>query len=278
MDVLNLLKFFVPIMTGFASTIQMHMGYYNLLLRCLFLRKRNRGRLISSKNLILRRKMRKHTPRKFWIRPERTNSWWQNLRNGKTVGNEWRENFRMTKPTFDKLCDLVAPFISSQITNMRQPLSVQTQLALNLYYLSDGGRMRKTANAFGCGLCVIPLANLFITLCYKLRPDFRKTDNTDRQKSFSANAEVWWLRYLIFGGKLLRSGFKTIGIAEEAERCVFVWTESKSENGVVWTEWKTHTVLPLESGVRWKRYRVNKAYVSAWKFLSLAICATEVDF
>ena len=33
---------------------------------------------------------------------------------------------------------------------MRKPISVQKKVAVTLYYLSDGGRMRKTAtNAFG---------------------------------------------------------------------------------------------------------------------------------
>ena len=32
---------------------------------------------------------------------------------------------------------------------MRKPIDVGTQVALTLYYLSDEGRMRKTANAFG---------------------------------------------------------------------------------------------------------------------------------
>ena len=32
---------------------------------------------------------------------------------------------------------------------MRRPISVETQVAVTLYYLSDEGRSRKLANAFG---------------------------------------------------------------------------------------------------------------------------------
>ena len=35
---------------------------------------------------------------------------------------------------------------------MRIPMSPEKQLALTLYYLFDEGRMRKTANAFGCAV------------------------------------------------------------------------------------------------------------------------------
>ena len=32
---------------------------------------------------------------------------------------------------------------------MRSPIDVERQIAVTLYYLSDEGRLRKTANAFG---------------------------------------------------------------------------------------------------------------------------------
>ena len=34
---------------------------------------------------------------------------------------------------------------------MREPISPETQVAATLYYLSDAGCMRKTANSFGIG-------------------------------------------------------------------------------------------------------------------------------
>ena len=58
----------------------------------------------------------------------------------------WKENFRMDKDNFYKLCGELRPFIERKVTNMRLPVSVETQVALTLYYLSDEGRLRKTAN------------------------------------------------------------------------------------------------------------------------------------
>ena len=37
----------------------------------------------------------------------------------------------------------------------RTPVPVEKQIAITLYYLSDGGRMKKTANVFGIGLCTV---------------------------------------------------------------------------------------------------------------------------
>ena len=48
-----------------------------------------------------------------------------------------------------KLCDEFRPHVQRLATNMRSPVEVERQVALTLYYLSDEGRLRKTANAFG---------------------------------------------------------------------------------------------------------------------------------
>ena len=55
----------------------------------------------------------------------------------------------MHKENFLKLCSEVQPFITKQVTNMREPVEVERQVVAMLYYLSDQGWLRKTANSFG---------------------------------------------------------------------------------------------------------------------------------
>ena len=55
----------------------------------------------------------------------------------------------MTKSSFLKLCEELRPHIQRKLTHMRTPIEVERQVAATLYYLSDEGRLRKTANAFG---------------------------------------------------------------------------------------------------------------------------------
>ena len=62
---------------------------------------------------------------------------------------EYKENFCMCKANFQKLCSQLRPFITQHKTNMRAPIDVETQVTVYLYYISDEGRLRKTANAFG---------------------------------------------------------------------------------------------------------------------------------
>lgn len=65
------------------------------------------------------------------------------------VDEEWKENFRMSKRSFFKLRDELLPYTKKKTTIMRSPIDVEKQLGITLYYLSDEGRLRKTANAFG---------------------------------------------------------------------------------------------------------------------------------
>ena len=66
-----------------------------------------------------------------------------------TVASEWKENFRMSRPAFMELCEDLRPLLKRKSTRMRRPISVETKMALTLYYLSDEGRYRKVGNAFG---------------------------------------------------------------------------------------------------------------------------------
>ena len=55
----------------------------------------------------------------------------------------------MSKTSLLKLAEESRPYIEGKETIMRSPVYVVKQVASTLYYLSDKGRLRKTANAFG---------------------------------------------------------------------------------------------------------------------------------
>ena len=55
----------------------------------------------------------------------------------------------MSRASLFALSEELCPYIESQSTNMRAPIGTVKRVALTLYYLSNGGGLRKTANAFG---------------------------------------------------------------------------------------------------------------------------------
>ena len=95
------------------------------------------------------KKRANHHRRRFWTRPGRTSAWWDNFINGTMIKEKWRENFRMSKTSLLKLAEELRLYIEGKETIMRSSVDVVKQVASTLYYLSDEGRLRKTANAFG---------------------------------------------------------------------------------------------------------------------------------
>ena len=88
-------------------------------------------------------------PRKHWIRPGRKNDWCLSFKYNQVTPQDWHENFRMSRESFLVLCQQLEEHLIKRSTRFRKAVSIQEQVALTLYYLSDEGRLRKTANAFG---------------------------------------------------------------------------------------------------------------------------------
>ena len=72
----------------------------------------------------------------------------------------------MSRSSVLKLSEELRPYIEGKATRMRQPVDVVKKVACTLYYLSDEGRMRKTANAFGISKQVV--SKIAREVCYAI--------------------------------------------------------------------------------------------------------------
>ena len=72
----------------------------------------------------------------------------------------------MSRSSVLKLSEELRPYIEGKATRMKQPVDVVKKVACTLYYLSDEGRMRKTANTFGISKQVVP--KIVRELCYAI--------------------------------------------------------------------------------------------------------------
>ena len=141
-----------------------------------------RKQLVVILNSPIRRVKKKiiRKERRHWVRPGRNNIWWKNIISGISLQDEWRENFRVSRETFDYLCNELRPFLQKKETHLRKPVSVETQVAVTLYYLSDEGRLRKVANAFGLGRSTVSTIIRQVThvISSYLGPKFIKLPNS----------------------------------------------------------------------------------------------------
>ena len=79
--------------------------------------------------------------------------------------NDWVGNLRMSKVTFQKLCEELAPFIERRDTNYRKAISLRERVAITLYRLADTASYRTVSNLFGVGKSTVCQIVLEVCTC-----------------------------------------------------------------------------------------------------------------
>ena len=87
------------------------------------------------------------TPKSVWVLPC-PQTWFQQLLNDHALDHLWRENFRVTKVTFEYICQLVRPALRRQDTEMRDAIPVEKRVGAYLWRLATGECYRS------CGLMI----------------------------------------------------------------------------------------------------------------------------
>ena len=86
---------------------------------------------INRKRLLLNKK-RNRSGRSCWIKPGRTNAWWEKFLNNEVADTEWVENFSMSRSSFFALVTILRPYLQKQQTKMRNPVAVECQVVIFL--------------------------------------------------------------------------------------------------------------------------------------------------
>lgn len=139
------------------------------------LQRARRSRVIFLQRLIARRAQRRRQaallrvftafalqerrPRRIaWVLP-RPQYWFENLLNSNALNMWWKENFQVTRETFQFICTAVAPVIQRQDTILRAAIPVETRTAIGLWRLAIGdsycscGLMFGIAKSTAIGVC-----------------------------------------------------------------------------------------------------------------------------
>lgn len=85
-----------------------------------------------------------------WTR-ERSTDWYDRIVLQTFDNSQWIENFRMRRRTFEMLCNDLDDYLAPKEKIVRQPLGVQKQVAITLYWLSSTTDYRTIGNLFGVG-------------------------------------------------------------------------------------------------------------------------------
>ena len=119
---MNPILLFVALLT--QTMLMLVNGYtmlQNIYLTLLTIRKHNRQKKHSQLMQLLvlqsRPKIKRlREERKYWVRPGRTDLWFQNILNNQSADEEWVENFRMSKASFNNLCEQLKDYLLKEMT------------------------------------------------------------------------------------------------------------------------------------------------------------------
>ena len=84
-----------------------------------------------------------------------SSQWWDRIVLETFTEAQWVQNFRVRKETFDFLCSKLEPTLVAEEIFVKQPLDVQTQVAVALYWLALSAEYRTVANLFGIGISTV---------------------------------------------------------------------------------------------------------------------------
>ncbi|XP_013407293.1 protein ANTAGONIST OF LIKE HETEROCHROMATIN PROTEIN 1 [Lingula anatina] len=94
--------------------------------------------------------MPKSINRNVWAR-DRGNMFWEHTVNVTFTEREWKENFRMSKDSFNFLCNILRPQLTRQETHLRHSITVEKQVAITLWFLGSGDSYRTISHLFAVG-------------------------------------------------------------------------------------------------------------------------------
>ncbi|XP_078594731.1 uncharacterized protein LOC144872428 [Branchiostoma floridae x Branchiostoma japonicum] len=87
--------------------------------------------------------------RTIWSYVRLPATFWQKFVQGTLCDAEFYKRFRMTRDTFQMICDKLNPVLEKSDTRMRLAIPTKKRLAICIYWLASGDLMRSVADLFG---------------------------------------------------------------------------------------------------------------------------------
>ena len=107
--------------------------------------------LLYLSRMVQQRSFRQRNRRRAWAWP-RPQNWLRVLLANRDMDPLWKMHFRVTRPTFDALCDLLRGDLQKQRTRMRSPVSVEVTVGVGLWRLATGDSFKSCGLQFGLGM------------------------------------------------------------------------------------------------------------------------------
>lgn len=130
--------------------------------------------------------LRENKTRKCW-KKERVTDWWDIQVQRRFTEEDWLENFRMKKSTFQYICEKVKIEMSPKRKTVRDPIPLEKRVAIAIFKMASVCEYRVVANLFGVHkTTVAKYVKLFCDAVVKvLLPEYVHMPNEDEAKNIA---------------------------------------------------------------------------------------------
>lgn len=137
--------------------------------------------------LRMRRNVCARNPRRIWVLPQ-PQLWFQQLLNDRVLDHWWKENFRVSRATFEYICQLVGPALRRQDTHVRDAIPIEKRVGASLWriVMSECYRSR--------GLMIGLSKSAVVNFCYEFVQELcRLKDNDIKFPTSRADVQAKWI-------------------------------------------------------------------------------------
>lgn len=131
-------------------------------------------------------------PRRLWVKT-RSKAWWEQVSSPDFPEEEFQKAFRMSRATFDMICDHLDPAVNKKDTMLRLAIPVRQRVAVCIWRLATGEALREVSKRFGLGISTCH--KLVLEVCTAIRsvlmPKFLQWPDETRTAEIKSEFETF---------------------------------------------------------------------------------------
>ena len=128
--------------------------------------------------------------RRLWVK-DRSKDWWERCSRRDFPESEFRRAFRMSRSTFDAICDALDAAVTKKNTMLRDAIPVRQRVAVCIWRLATGDPLRLVSKRFGLGISTCH--KLVLEVCSAIRtvlmPKFLRWPDEETMKTIKQKFE-----------------------------------------------------------------------------------------
>ncbi|KAL0337258.1 UNVERIFIED_CONTAM: protein ALP1-like [Sesamum calycinum] len=130
--------------------------------------------------------------RRLWVK-NRSKAWWEQVNSPDFPEEEFRKAFRMSRATFDMICEELESVVTKKDTMLRMAIPVRQRVAVCIWRLATGEALREVSKRFGLGISTCHKLVLEVCTAIKsvLMPKFLQWPDENRMKEIKRDFELF---------------------------------------------------------------------------------------